>query len=474
MCPALELIRLAAALAAILVLIPWLIFRRPTARAVVHAAFLLQIAAMVLGDWKLYLPGAACALYLTWCGATAWILRRRENFAVARSVSRWAERLEKQDISLAPRAIWRGVFGSGAVAGVAAIAAAVALRAAWFALHNVRLLRLESYTRAISLHSLMRGDAWDHDPSVALLAPLAWLSGLMPDQVIRYSGALVAAGLILATAFAGWRRLKTSEGAVVSAAILAGLLMALNLVPSEPTGAEWSAIFVILAAGLAGEEWGTAALSLLTAALIHLGLSPLLLLVALALTLASMMPAVLGRAPALAALAVIMAAMLIQPRGAAPEHQYEAAARVAHRIAGEFRVNDWIVISPGLEVVQTYGRGWHVELADFVNEHSEAQVSQADFRFPYAAQSVFVFVEKRVLEQPAFSFAHDGGAAPYYYSTRLGRASLEYRAARVMASYVGTHRDAAVYYEDDDLIVYRIARQEQRTEPSLTASAQLQ
>jgi|SRR6188768_3395648 hypothetical protein len=48
------------------------------------------------------------------------------------------------------------------------------------------------------------------------------------------------------------------------------------------------------------------------------------------------------------------------------------------------------------------------------------------------------------------------GTTPYYYTTRQGRASLEFRAARIMASYVGTHRDARVYYEDDDLIIYQL------------------
>jgi hypothetical protein len=131
---------------------------------------------------------------------------------------------------------------------------------------------------------------------------------------------------------------------------------------------------------------------------------------------------------------------------------------VAHRIARDFRTNDWIVVSPGLEVAQIYGRGWHVELADFVEAHREDQVADPGFQFPYASQSVFVFVEKQVLDQPAFSFARDAGTAPYYYTTRLGRASLEFRAARLMAAYQGSHRNVAIYYEDDDLIVYRIAR----------------
>jgi hypothetical protein len=452
MFPVFDLIRLLLAFAVLFAIVPYLVFRRNLVRGFVQAVFFLQLAAMVLGDWKLYLPGSAGALYVVWCAAAAFLIRRREalDWGVAGArLLQWVE--SRQAVRLPHLSV------PPAWAAVVVIAAAVGLRASWFALHNVRLLRLESYSRAISLHTLMRGELWDHDPGVALLAPLAWLSGLAPDQVIRFSGALVSAALILAMAFAGWRRIGTLTGTVGAAAVFALSLIGLNLVPSEPGGAEWSAIFVILAFGLAGEAWGLAALSLVTGALICLGLSPVLLLAALALTVASLLPQAAGRVPAFAALAVLAVAMLMPPRGAAPEHQYEAAARVAHRIAREFRTNDWIVVSPGLEVAQTYGRGWHVELADFVNSHSENQVAQPGFQFPYSAQSMFVFVEKRVLNQPAFSFVRDAGAAPYYYHTQLGRASLEFRAARLMASYVGTHRDAEVFYEDDDLIVYKLA-----------------
>ncbi len=412
---AFDLLGLFTAAAVILVVIPHFVFRRNTARGFVHAAFFLQAAAMVLGDWKLYLPGAAAAFYLIRCLVAAWLVRRgdRAGAASPRIIARLIHWSENRGPVLEPRmAGLRRICASPAGAAVALVAGAIALRSAWFALHNVRLLRLESYSRTLSLHTLMRGDLWDHDPSVALLAPIAWLSGLAPDQAIRFSGALAGAALIAAMAYAGWRRLGQASGAVTSSAIFAGLLIALNLVPAEPTGAEWSAIFAILAVGFAGKSWGLDALSILTAALIHLGLSPILLVAALALTLASLLPAIVGRMPAFAALAVLLVAIFLTPRGAAPEHQYEAAARAAHRIAREFRSNDWILVSPGLEVAQTYGRGWHLELADFVNAHSERQVAGAGFRFPYTAQNLFVFIAKRVLNQPAFSFAHDAGAAP--------------------------------------------------------------
>ena len=478
----LDLLRLSTAFAAIFVVLPYLAVRRKGDESLwrtltigfVRTAFFVQISAMVLGDWKLFLPGAAAASFVLWLGVTAAFARQRSGRPLAASlpsrgagIARLLEFLEERPTVFAPLGSRvRKRFNTPVAAGAAVIAAAVALRGVWFALHHVRLQRLESYSRTVSLHSLMRGEAWDHDPSVALLAPLAWLSGLTPDHVIRLSGGLVTAAMVLAMAFAGWRRLGTAAGAILSAACLAASLLWLNLTPSEPGGAEWSAIFVILAVGLAGDAWGAAALALLTAALIHMGLSPVLLMAALALTVASLLGSAIGRFPAVerlvpatAALAIAVAVILTPLRPAGGEHQYEAAARVAHQIAGEFRTNDWILVSPGLEVAQTYGRGWHVELADFVDAHTEAKLADPAFRFSsYAAQSMFVFVEKRVLNQPAFSFAHSGGSASYYYTTRLGRSSLEFRAARLMAAYRSTHKNSTVYYEDDDLIVYRVDR----------------
>ena len=478
----LDLLRLCTAFALIFVILPYLAVRRKGDSAMwrtltigfVRTAFFVQISAMVLGDWRLYLPGAAAASLVLWFGVTAAFARQRSGRPLVTSlpargagIARLLEFLEERPTVFAPLGgRVRQRFNTPVAVGAAAIAAAVALRGVWFALHHIRLQRLESYSRTISLHSLMRGDAWDHDPSVALLAPLAWLSGLTPDHVIRLSGGLVTAAMVLAMAFAGWRRVGDAAGAILSAAAFAASLLWLNLTPSEPGGAEWSAIFVILAVGLAGEAWGAAALALLTAALIHVGLSPVLLLAAFALTVASLLGPAMGRfpvaarlLPAAAALTILAAAILTPLRPAAPEHQYEAAARAAHQIAREFRTNDWILVSPGLEVAQTYGRGWHVELADFVDAHTEAKLADPAFRFSdYAAQSMFVFVEKRVLDQPAFSFAHDAGSASYYYTTRLGRSSLEFRAARLMAAYLSSHNDATVYYEDEDLMVYRVAR----------------
>ena len=173
----LDLLRLFAAFAIIFALIPYLVFGRKLARGFIHAAFFFQVAAMVLGDWRIFLPGTAFALYVLWGAAAFWMVRRRQGVQPARAMTHLIHYLEQRPAILAPRlAALRRVATSPVAAALLVIAAAFALRASWFALHNVRMLRLESYSRALSLHTLMRGDLWDHDASVALLAPLAWLS----------------------------------------------------------------------------------------------------------------------------------------------------------------------------------------------------------------------------------------------------------------------------------------------------------
>ena len=43
------------------------------------------------------------------------------------------------------------------------------------------------------------------------------------------------------------------------------------------------------------------------------------------------------------------------------------------------------------------------------------------------------------------------------YGTPLGRADTEFKLARVMAAYARTHDNVSVYFEDDNLAVYRIS-----------------
>lgn len=456
----------------------------------VQATFFVQTSGMILGDWRLYLPGAAVVSFSLFLGGVALFAARRRGPLTGAVPSRrilygkllaWLDRRGESKAAAGWLKAGRRQLGVPLVAALLMVTAAVSLRSVEFALHHVRMERIESYARAISMQALMRGEAWDHDASIVLAAPLSMISGLPADAVIRLSGALVTSLLVLATAWSALNLLGRGGAALAAATILAGTMIATHLTPAEPGAAEWAAIFLVLAIGLLRNHGGAAVLSLLTGLLIHQGIGVQAWLAVMSITAASLaapaahrVPALRPLLPALSALLVVAAALGISPKPAAAPLQYDAAARTAHRIAAEFRTNDWLVISPGFEVAQTYGRGWHAELADFVNAQTEEQLRNPAYRLPYATGSIFVFVEKRVLDQPMFSFSQNGDRASYYYGTRLGRASLEFRAARLMAAYRASHRDTSIYYEDDDIVVYRIAQPAEPAKLASRAGAQLQ
>jgi hypothetical protein len=116
------------------------------------------------------------------------------------------------------------------------------------------------------------------------------------------------------------------------------------------------------------------------------------------------------------------------------------------------------VISPGQELPFTYGRGWHEELAEFVETYTPDQVRRPHFRFPFPVQSAFVFIEKRPLRtesggDPLYSSVFEPKLA---YQSHLYREAMEFQAGELLAAYSSTHTDADIFFEDQTIIVYRI------------------
>lgn len=144
--------------------------------------------------------------------------------------------------------------------------------------------------------------------------------------------------------------------------------------------------------------------------------------------------------------------------------QYEAAARVSNNIASGFPRNSWLVISPVHEVASTYGRGWHVELMDFVAKYSLREVSDSYFRFPYPVSDVFVFIEKqplrprpedgRPLARSMVSVAQSLEPAFLAYGDSIRRATIEFQAAALLSGYARSHQGVRTYYDDEFLTVY--------------------
>src|SRR5205085_825865 len=146
-------------------------------------------------------------------------------------------------------------------------------------------------------------------------------------------------------------------------------------------------------------------------------------------------------------------------------YQYEAAARASQAIAAKYPRNSWLIVSPSQELPFTYGRGWHLELKEFVSRFSAASVADPAFRLPYPVAHTFFFVEKRPLwpeqnEARLASARIDQILDPMSrdYVLPLGRAALEFEAAALLAAYCGSHSDMELVYTDDSLTILRVGR----------------
>ena len=476
-----DLIRAMAAFAAVYLVIPAAAMRfgsrKPVRleeipRAFLSAAFFVQVSVLILGDWRLCLPGAFGALYLVWAGLTAAFASRKrwlfDNLDTASGLLSMFRRLEAGKPAtraaasrwFAPRTLLAWCFS-------AALMASFALNA-WFPVANVRFQSVETYGKTLSLQFLVHGSVWERDGGVALYAPVVFLSGLDASVVMRMLSPVVTLLLIAACSWCAYVFSRLPSAAYLGACLATIWVLVIGPDSVGEAGArELATAFWILAVAAMPQSFGQAACAGAVAALMGCAyppnLPPLLILIAAAIVIAHIAAAF--RAPSwlrgaatvapVAAVAIICLSPMSQasPKGA---HQYESAARMAGEIAANFRQNDWLIISPGAEIPQIYGRGWHAELSDFVSAYSIEQLSNPGFKLPYAPRNVFIFLEKRPLDQAARHIAFDSGKSAFYYSTFLGRSSMEFQAARLTVAYAREHKNASVYYQDDDIIDYRI------------------
>ena len=446
--------------------------------AFVRAALVFQVTGITLGSWGLAFAGAVFGVIACWIAIEVTFSSAQRHTmdplwwrTLGVRIAVW---IESRAWEGAPSRVYQRLpsISTPWASGLAVLAIVSMLGKVGFPLLYRRFLDIDSYARAISLHHLVAGAEWSPDGSVAFLLPLAQFSGVDVAGVIRWTGPLFLTGILLALAHCGWTWTGSLAGAFLPPLLFEGYQHWMVIRPAgEATAGEIAAFFWLLSAGL-----------LRTSRLYALGA------VLLALSAKFTIPAVL--APILAALmlgaglawlgrflpfaltarklvtAILLSGLIVSMGGAAAPKdgpvQYEAAARTAARIAGERPRNRYLVVSPTQESVALYGRGWHEELADFVRRFERAIPMPADFRFPYSTPEVFVFVEKEPLGQPTFSPASTFDTNSYYYYTRLGRTSLQFQAARIMASYARSHPDCSIYYEDDVIMVYRFEPPDQR------------
>lgn len=350
--------------------------------------------------------------------------------------------------------------------GLAFLFAVVTVAAATnMAVLDSRFLCADSYHRSLELQ-MMRADRAHYPVSTtALLAPVAFLSGLDGAAVIRYSNPIFAVILGIVAYATAYRTTKMYWIGWLAA----GVTPLAALIPhGEIQFGGIAAIYWISAAAIRT----VSRFDTLAAIAIAISIQPMPTVDTLAAVGASGCVVLLSRLlPAWPQRPVICTMMVIVfglstwlGRQIPPDgpHQYEAAAKATLQVVRENAQNTWLIISPVQEVALTFGLGWHMELSEFVNAYTIEQVSDPSFRFPFPVQTAFVFVEKAPLLSPetqfslrAFQQDMDSGIAAYHL--RSGRASLQFRAGRLMAAYSRHHR-TAVFFEDENLIVFEISQ----------------
>ncbi|MEP6537174.1 MAG: hypothetical protein ABJF23_17710, partial [Bryobacteraceae bacterium] len=351
---------------------------------------------------------------------------------------------------------------------------------AWFPIYNLRFTNADNYSRATSLAVLSAGQPWEADFSVPLLVPLRFLGAASAPAVLAFSGPILAAVFAVGAGFLAWQYTKSRLAAFLGAG-LAMIATAWGVAGSgEPGRVEMAAAYALLAFGLAPRLPSRAVMAALIAVSISQTFWVWLIAGGACALLAGLVAAGAQRVPIAlrpkltAAAACIFTALLCGQLKVEPTDgpfQYEAAARVCDRVAGKFARNTWMVVSPSHELPFLYGRGWHMELTDFVSSLSRNQIATPSFRFPYAVRDVFFFIENEPLSpggsvltlgaRAGLDLTRSYEAAFIAYTTPLGRASLEYRAGELLAAYASTHDDLETLHSDGRLAVYHVSIKQQ-------------
>jgi hypothetical protein len=297
------------------------------------------------------------------------------------------------------------------------------------ALANTRLPNSNAYGDLLSAQQLLAGEVpWGTPHLVgALTAAISVVSSIAPVHLIRLLVPIGSAVIFLAL-IGGIRALTMSTGPSVIAAIGAALLW--------PRSPELLSSQMLLAIG-----WALVAGGIAHLATQHFEFRrpPLRM--------------------AFAAAAAVLGIALAAPKAASANYvEYDAAARAALDISTRFPKYRWMIVAPIEEWALTYGRGWHLNLHEFV-EDVGPRVSDA-YQLPYKIDDVFVFVETR----PFATFENEPLDVPFktlvdpvyrHYRSSAGRASLEFAAYKLCERLRATDPRSSVYFEDGRLKIYR-------------------
>ena len=141
--------------------------------------------------------------------------------------------------------------------------------------------------------------------------------------------------------------------------------------------------------------------------------------------------------------------------------EYESAVKAYFSIKKEFPPLTWTLVAPVEQYEEALGYGYNYELWEFNQDYSIQDAANRQFDIPIPTQFVFIFVEKNPLQiwknnelagvDPALL-----GPTQKYYRDAGGRTKLQNSMAQWCRVYLANHNDMTVYFEDDNLIIYKV------------------
>jgi len=145
-------------------------------------------------------------------------------------------------------------------------------------------------------------------------------------------------------------------------------------------------------------------------------------------------------------------------------YQYEGVLKAYKNIKSNCELLDWTIVSPVEELSVIYGYGFHYELWKFLEDFSikDAKNRNFDFGKKLPSRNIFIVLEKDPL-LVWFTIpptVYQITETERYYRMYHGRNKLEKQLAKWMEEYKKSHfgraNDAKIFYEDQDIIVYRV------------------
>ena len=340
------------------------------------------------------------------------------------------------------------------------------------AIANTRFSNAGEYSVLLTAQQLFAGEMGWRLPDVvaSITAAISVVSAITPVHVLRFLVPLAGAAALLT--FVAVVRLTTRSsgpavmGTMIAAAMLAGA--------AQTATAAVGTIFILLSVGLwfayysgrSASPWTATAAGIL-AILVAPTMSSFApygwALLTAGLTHVVVRRYRFQRPPvriAFAAAILALAAAVTVPRTVAAQFvEYDAAARKTLDIATQFPKYKWMIVAPIEQWPLSYGRGWHMNLHEFVDEIG-SRINEDAYRLPYRVDDLFVFVETR----PFPTFASEPADVPFEilvdpvyrnYRSPAGRSSLQFAAYKLCERLRTQDPNAGLYFDDGRLKIYR-------------------